>query len=190
MSSHKAQQRSKQQPRIERDKSKPMVQQNARTPQVVVAVVPTPPLVEVRRTLPVAPVPTAPEAAHVQAVPPVAKVTEPEKEPPPAPSRVVAPPPAPKMAATNGDIHTTKHISQRTPTPPSELSEMFDTMRALFVQDRTNGSRADAARCGICYLTFSRDQLVYRETEGFYACPECQTALNNGSLPMLRKQRR
>ena len=192
MSSHKAQQRNKQQPRIERDKSKPMLQQSARIPQVVVAVAPTPPPEDVRRAspAPISPVPVTPEVVPAPDPPPVSQPSEPENElPPPVPPAPI-PSNTPKLAATNGDIHTTKHISQRTPTPPGELTEMFATMRALFVHDRTNGSRADAARCGVCYLTFPRDQLIYREVEGFYACPECQTALSNGSLPMLRKQRR
>jgi hypothetical protein len=104
--------------------------------------------------------------------------------------------PTPKAASTNGDQHNSdnhtpgRHITQQTPTPPGELSEMFATMRALFVQDRANGSRTDAARCGVCYLTFPRDELVYREAEGFYACPACEQALRNGTLPMIRRQRR
>ena len=185
MSSHKAQQRNKQPPRLERDKGKPMVQQSVRTPPVVVAVVPT---AEPRHVPPRATV-SSPAVAPLPAATPMADASEAENEPP-APSPVVAPAPVPKSATSTGEMHPTKHISQRTPTPPSELSEMFATMRALFVQDRTNGSRTDAARCGVCYLTFARDQLVYREEEGFYACPDCQTALNNGTLPMLRKQRR
>ncbi len=90
----------------------------------------------------------------------------------------------------NGDHHNTKHVNQHTPTPPSELSEMFATLRALFVQDRSNAARPDAARCGVCYLTFSRDQLVYREAEGYYACPACLDGLNGTHLPMLRRQRK
>jgi len=109
----------------------------------------------------------------------------------PAPSVAVPVSPAPHRGAhTNGDGHHTKHITQRTPTPPGELSEMFSTLRELFVQDRSNASRPDATRCGVCYLTFPRDQLIYREVEGYYACADCAAALNGTHLPMLRRQRK
>ncbi len=84
----------------------------------------------------------------------------------------------------------TKHITQRTATPPSELSEMFETLRARFVRDRSNGARPDAARCGICYLTFAREELTYHEDAGFYACPDCDAALHARGIAMLRRQRR
>jgi hypothetical protein len=90
----------------------------------------------------------------------------------------------------NGDPFSPKHVTQRTPTPPSELSDMFATLRDLFVHDRANAARADAARCGICYLTFPREQLVYREAEGYYACQECVAGMNGTHLPMLRRQRK
>ena len=67
---------------------------------------------------------------------------------------------------------------------------MFETLRALFVRDRANGARPDAARCGICYLTYTRDELIYHEEAGFYACTDCQHALETGAITMLRRQRR
>lgn len=104
-------------------------------------------------------------------------------------SENIAPPSAPRSHQANGNPYGPKHVTQRTPTPPSELSEMFATLRDLFVQDRANAARPDAARCGICYLTFPREQLVYREAEGYYACPECLAGMNGTHLPMLRRQR-
>nr|MBF6592552.1 hypothetical protein [Ktedonobacterales bacterium] len=76
-----------------------------------------------------------------------------------------------------------RHITQRTPTPASELTPMFEELRQLFAQDRAYGARADAARCGICYLTYPRDELIYREQDGFYACPACARGLGPQRLP-------
>lgn len=83
-----------------------------------------------------------------------------------------------------------RHGGQRTPTPPSELTAMLDSLREMFVRDRANGSRGDAARCGVCYLTYSQAELTFREDDGLYLCRDCSNALGNQHLPMLRRQRR
>lgn len=86
--------------------------------------------------------------------------------------------------------NTGRHITQRTPTPSSELTPLLEALRALFNQDRTLSAHGDAVRCGICYLTFPRDQVHYHETEGFYACPTCEAALGKHQLPMIHRQRK
>jgi hypothetical protein len=198
MSSHKPHQRGKQ--RGEHDKARPAVQQSApaRPAGANGRIAPAPP-----------PHPsTLPNADNAVAKPAngerppdasamVNRLPDPSARPsvPPVPetesgAAASAPVPAPKASQSNGDTHSAKHTNQRTPTPPGELSEMFATLRALFVQDRANAARPDATRCGICYLTFPRDQLVYREAEGYYACPECLSGLNGTHLPMLRRQRK
>lgn len=203
MSAHKTHPRQKPQPpRPERDKAKlpapPSVQSPPVPPSTVV--LPVPPSAALQ--LPANERPATPATPPPAPITPPAKAISEIKEDLPAPvtpappspligpvSATAAPPPRAAQNG-NGDHHTQKHISQRTPTPPGELSEMFATMRALFAHDRTLGARGDAARCGICYLTFPREQLVYREADGFYACPDCDTALSHTSLPMLRRQRK
>ncbi|MBA3825320.1 MAG: hypothetical protein H0X24_15655 [Ktedonobacterales bacterium] len=152
------------------------------------------------------PVPVAPPVAAIIRPPVPAPVAVPQSGTPPHPpngpramnGRAPSPPgsslASPLSGHPNGHLpvegKSTKHITQRTATPPGELSEMFETLRALFVRDRTNGSRPDAARCGICYLTFAREELTYHEEAGFYACPDCQQALQARGIAMLRRQRR
>jgi hypothetical protein len=198
--SHKGNQRGKGRP----EKARPAVQHTT-APRAVKAVAPptdaVPPLAVAPASPPPAAVPPKPEGAF-----PVAPPASQASTPVPTTNGVKAPPPngatlshAPAPASTvvpstnghgNGEGKSGKHITQHTPTPPSELSDMFETLRALFVRDRANGARPDAARCGICYLTFARDELTYHEEAGFYACPDCQAALHARNIPMLRRQRR
>jgi hypothetical protein len=70
-----------------------------------------------------------------------------------------------------------------------KLEEMILSLRELFEQDRQIASQQDAARCGICYLYHSVDQLHYRE-EGLYVCEHCERALKNQKLSIIRKQQK
>ncbi len=204
MGSHKAQQRAKQ--RGERDKAKPPLQQSAppRIAQANGKIAPPAAAPRMQSPLTSEKAPHSPESGlvsveHMQESASQAAIRAEgasaparEDDTPPAPSATSSAPTTQRGPHMNGssDGHSTKHVTQRAPTPPGELSEMFATLRDLFVQDRANASRPDAARCGICYLTFPRDHLVYREAEGYYACPECARALNGARLPMLRRQRK
>ncbi len=146
----------------------------------------------------------APPRAMNKAEPPPARANiQPAPEPRPAPQAQSSPPtsqPAPPSAAATPPQErepapvpvatAPRHISQHTPTPPSELTEFLQSLRELFVADRANGSRSDATRCGICYLTFARDELTYREEDGCYLCARCAAALGHQHIPMLRRQRR
>lgn len=107
-------------------------------------------------------------------------------------SHLIDPPSPPVVPASHGagESVTVRHGGQRTPTPLGELTPMFTELRDLFARDRAFASRQDTARCGICYLTFTRDQLIFRETDGFYACPVCDASLGQRHLPMLRRQRK
>lgn len=107
-----------------------------------------------------------------------ARAAQRAESPPPA---AVAPPPA--------SPHP-RHTGQHVPTPPSELTPLLESLRDLFVQDRANGARADATRCGICYLTFPRDELTYFEQAGYYACRACAAATAAHQLTMVRRQRK
>jgi hypothetical protein len=82
-----------------------------------------------------------------------------------------------------------RYSTQRTPTPPNELTEMIDSLRQLFVQDRLYAARFDATRCGVCYLTYSTDMVTYREDDGCYICSTCAKVLGNNHIPMIRRQR-
>lgn len=114
--------------------------------------------------------------------------------PPVTPPSATAPPPAvptvKASAAVPPEPLPGRHTTQRTPTPQGELSDLFESLRELFVRDRANGARGDAQRCGICYLTFPREQLRYREEEGFYACLDCETVITTQRIVMLRRQRK
>ena len=70
-----------------------------------------------------------------------------------------------------------------------KLEEMILSLHELFEQDRQIASQSDAARCGICYLYHSVDQLHYRE-EGLYVCEHCERALKNQKLSIIRKQQK
>jgi len=71
-----------------------------------------------------------------------------------------------------------------------DIGPLIDSLRALFARDRRIASQPNSARCGICYLYFSQDDLVYREEEGFYVCAGCARALGVTRLKMLRRQQR
>ncbi len=94
-------------------------------------------------------------------------------------------------SSTNGNqSNHGRHTGQQTPTPASELTPLLDSLRAIFINDRAVGSRADVGRCGICYLIFAREELHFHEEEGFYACETCETALGTARLPMVHRQRK
>lgn len=216
MGSNKPHQRGKTQ---RRDKIKPVIQHNTQprpttvgTPHAAPAepvtappplAAPAPPAVSepaqqdvTGAIVPVVISPT-PEPIDVEPVP----AAEPEYMPPatvpvlePELSTESLPEPASVPLATvphtSSEPAPVRHGGQKTPTPPSELTPMFTELRELFMRDRAFASRQDTARCGICYLTFARDQLVLRETDGFYACPTCEASLGHQQLPMLRRQRK
>ena len=116
--------------------------------------------------------PSTPSAAEKNTVPPAEE------------------PPAQEKPLPMHGMKTARHTAQNTPTPRGDLTYMLDTLRQLFVHDRMVGARPDATRCGICYLMFTPDEVVYREDEGFYACVNCAGALGPQRLPMLRRQKR
>lgn len=148
----------------------------------------------------VAPPANVPPPEPVDVVPPVVPVTKalvpPVSVNKPTPALPATPPPAPVANAANGAPlfanakHSGRHTGQRTPSPQGELTDMLDTLRAVFVHDRTLGAHTDAMRCGVCYLMFAAEDASYREEEGFYACPACTVSLGNQSLIMLRRQRK
>jgi hypothetical protein len=70
-----------------------------------------------------------------------------------------------------------------------DFEELIDSLRDLFEQDRQIASQTDATRCGICYLHFPVSELYYRE-EGFYICPQCDHALGNKKITIIRRQQK
>jgi hypothetical protein len=71
-----------------------------------------------------------------------------------------------------------------------EFSNLIESLRQQFEQDRTLASQAGTARCGICYFYYRQTDLLYREEEGFYICQRCQRSLGNGRVKMVRRQQR
>jgi hypothetical protein len=71
-----------------------------------------------------------------------------------------------------------------------DISQLIESLRQQFEQDRALASQAGAVRCGICYLYYRQADLSYREEEGFYVCKSCQRALGNTRVKMLRRQQR
>lgn len=71
-----------------------------------------------------------------------------------------------------------------------DFEEMIASLRELFARDRQIASQQDNKRCGICYLYFTANELVYREEEGFYVCSGCERALGKQTLHMIRRQQK
>ena len=71
-----------------------------------------------------------------------------------------------------------------------EVGSLIDSLRELFVRDRSVASQGGSTRCGICYLHFPLAELRYREAEGFYVCEACSRALGTAAIPMVRHQQR
>ena len=71
-----------------------------------------------------------------------------------------------------------------------DFSNLIESLRQQFEQDRALASQAGTARCGICYFYYRQTDLLYREEEGFYICPRCQRSLGNGRVKMVRRQQR
>jgi hypothetical protein len=71
-----------------------------------------------------------------------------------------------------------------------DLSQLIESLRQQFEQDRSLASQPGTARCGVCYLYYRQADLLYREEEGFYICQRCQRALGNGRIKMVRRQQR
>lgn len=71
-----------------------------------------------------------------------------------------------------------------------DLSQLIESLRQQFEQDRALASQPGAVRCGICYLYYRQTDLFYRVEEGFYVCKSCQRALGNTQIKMLRQQQR
>ncbi len=70
-----------------------------------------------------------------------------------------------------------------------DFEQMILSLRELFEHDRQIASQAEATRCGLCYLHFNAEELLYRE-EGFYVCKNCERTLGRQAVPMLRKQQK
>lgn len=85
---------------------------------------------------------------------------------------------------------------ERTDRPPlrpgvrGDVGPLIEALHDIFERDRATASQGNAARCGICYLHFARSELVYREAEGFYACPTCAELLGATELNMVRRQQK
>ncbi len=86
--------------------------------------------------------------------------------------------------------HETRAITQHTPTPVGELTDMLDDLRESFITYRAISSRPDAGHCGVCYMAFPAEELRYREADGMYICPKCSVTLQNQRMPMIRRQRK
>lgn len=69
-----------------------------------------------------------------------------------------------------------------------EVGPLIEALHDLFERDRATASQGNTTRCGICYLHFSRSDLVYREAEGFYVCPSCAESLGATEINMVRRQ--
>jgi hypothetical protein len=76
------------------------------------------------------------------------------------------------------------------PESRGEVGTLIDALHSVFEQDRATASQSNSARCGICYLHFRQDELVYREAEGFYVCDGCVQALGTQQIVMVRRQQR
>jgi hypothetical protein len=76
------------------------------------------------------------------------------------------------------------------PEARADVGALIDSLRGIFERDRAVASQGDSARCGICYLHFSRAELVYREAEGFYVCSECMRSLGPAQVFMVRRQQK
>lgn len=76
------------------------------------------------------------------------------------------------------------------PEARGEVGTLIDALHSVFEQDRATASQSNSARCGICYLHFRQDELVYREAEGFYVCDGCVQALGTQQIIMVRRQQR
>lgn len=76
------------------------------------------------------------------------------------------------------------------PEARGEFAPLIDTLKEMFQHDRAVASQGNSTRCGICYLHFAVSELEYRETEGFYICPNCKQSLARATLPMIRRQQR
>lgn len=70
------------------------------------------------------------------------------------------------------------------------VGPLVDSLRDLFVRDRSIASQGGVARCGVCYLHFPVGELTYREGEGFYVCSSCEHALGSARVSMVRRQQR
>lgn len=82
------------------------------------------------------------------------------------------------------------HDREVRPEVRGEFAPLIDSLKDLFQHDRAVASQANSTRCGICYLHFTVAELEYRESEGFYICPDCKQSLARSSLPMIRRQQR
>lgn len=71
-----------------------------------------------------------------------------------------------------------------------DLTQLIESLRQQFEQDRALASQPGTARCGICYLYYRQAELFYREEEGFYVCKSCQRALGATKIKMLHRQQR
>jgi hypothetical protein len=106
-----------------------------------------------------------------------------EKEAPPA--RL-----SPASEAPGAEKEAPRTLASRSSAPLNGVEDLVRVLRELFIEDRAYSARPDAVRCGICYLVLPRDQMIYREDDGFYLCPTCAEALGGQHIPMVRRQRR
>lgn len=76
------------------------------------------------------------------------------------------------------------------PEARGEVGGLIDALHSVFERDRATASQSNCTRCGICYLHFRHDELLYRESEGFYVCASCSQALGIQQIMMVRRQQR
>ncbi len=112
----------------------------------------------------------------------------PSQEIEPYPAKIESTANTPRPRSVSG--HETRTITQHTPTPVGELTNMLDDLRESFIAYRAVSSRPDAGHCGVCYMAFPAEELRYREADGLYICPQCNAALQNQRIPMIRRQRK
>jgi hypothetical protein len=70
------------------------------------------------------------------------------------------------------------------------VGALIDSLHEVFARDRAIASQSSVARCGVCYLHFPTEELIYREDDGFYVCESCAHALGLARVPMVRRQQR
>jgi hypothetical protein len=92
-----------------------------------------------------------------------------------------------RVERLNGGVDSTPREPFR-PESRGEVGPLIDALHEIFAQDRSQASRSDSARCGICYLHFQVAELEYREAEGFYVCVGCRRALGHQQVMMIRRQ--
>ncbi len=100
-----------------------------------------------------------------------------------------APGPSARTSRFERDRDHGEHEPLR-PEVRGDVGPLIDSLRDVFVQDRSIASQGGTTRCGICYLHFPIAELEYREDEGYYVCTRCARSLGHTRLPMVRRQQR